>query len=77
MKINIKVFCKYILSYLVDVVRHALRTQNDKSAISLQYLKKEGRNEVDFLHAEKHQTFLQVDTINFGGHGQSCTKYPK
>ena len=39
--------------------------------ISLQYLKKEGRDEVDFLHADKHQTILQVDTINFGGHGQA------
>ena len=29
--------------------------------MSLQYLEKEGRNEVDFLHADKHQNFLQVD----------------
>ena len=27
----------------------------------LQYLKKEVRYEVDFLHADKHQSFLQVD----------------
>ena len=27
----------------------------------LQYLKKEVRDEVDFLHADKHQSFLQVD----------------
>ena len=27
----------------------------------LQYLKKEGRDEVDFLHADKHQSLLQVD----------------
>ena len=37
-------------------------------AIFLQYLKKEGRHEVDFLHADK-QTFLQVDTINIGVYG--------
>ena len=29
--------------------------------MSLQYLEKEVRNEVDFLHADKHQNFLQVD----------------
>ena len=27
----------------------------------LQYLKKEVRDEIDFLHAEQHQNFLQVD----------------
>ena len=29
--------------------------------MSLQYLKKEVRDEVDFLHADKHQSFLPVD----------------
>ena len=37
-------------------------------AIYLQNLKKEGRHEVDFLHADR-QTFLQVDTINIGDYG--------
>ena len=36
-------------------------SQNSKFAISLQYLIKEVRDEVDFLHADKHQSFLQVD----------------
>ena len=27
----------------------------------LQYFKKKVRDEVDFLHADKHETFLQVD----------------
>ena len=35
-------------------------TRNNKFSISLQYLKK-GSDEVDFLHAKKHQNFLQVD----------------
>ena len=30
-----------------------------------------------FLHADKHDTFLQVDSINFDGHGRSCQKYSK
>ena len=45
--------------------------------ISLQYLKKEGRDEVGFLHADKLQSFQQVGVINFGGHGHSCPKYSK
>ena len=28
--------------------------------MSLQYLKKEVKDEVDFLHAEKHQSFVKV-----------------
>ena len=34
--------------------------------MSLQYLKKEVRDEVDLLHAEKHQSFLQVDLNTLG-----------
>ena len=29
--------------------------------MSLQYLKKDVRDEVEFLHADKHQSFLQVN----------------
>ena len=29
--------------------------------MSLQYFKKEVRAEIDFLHIDKHQSFLQVD----------------
>ena len=36
--------------------------------MSLQYLKKEVRDEVDFLHADKHQSLLQV---NFNTEHQS------
>ena len=34
--------------------------------MSLQYLRKEVRDEVDFLHADKHQSFLQVDFNTLG-----------
>ena len=47
--------------------RHAQITQNNKVAISLQYLKKDGRDKVDFLHADKHESFLQIDTMIFDG----------
>ena len=46
------------------MARHAQITQNNKFAISLPYLKKEFSDEVDFLHLDKHQSFLQVDFNN-------------
>ena len=42
--------------------------------MSLQYLKKEGRDEVDFLHAYKHETILQVFII--AGHSEAYPDYP-
>ena len=39
--------------------------------------KKEVRNEVDFLHAGKHQSFAKVNTIIFDWCGQESPKYPK
>ena len=49
-------------------------TQNNKLAISLQYLKKELSDEVDFLHADNHESLLQIDSIILMGilkHSQS------
>ena len=40
----------------------------------LQYLKKEVNDEVDFLHTNKHEQFLEIDTVIFDGkvkHSQS------
>ena len=34
--------------------------------MSLQYLKSEVRDEIDFWHAYKHQSFLQVDFNTLG-----------
>ena len=45
------------------VARHAQITQNNKFAISLQYLKKEMNDEVDFLDANKHESFLHTGTM--------------
>ena len=45
------------------MARHAQITQNNKFAISLQYLKKELSDEVDFLHADKHESLLQIDSM--------------
>ena len=59
------------------VARHAQITQSNKFAISLEYLKKEVSDEVDFLHADKHESFLQIDTMIFNGDGQAFPKFPK
>ena len=67
LQVNIKDFFKLILSFSVCVAKHAEITQNNKFAISLQYLKKEASDEVDFLHADKHESFLQTDTMIFEG----------
>ena len=61
MQISMKVSYKLILWFLMGMVKHSQSSQNSKFAMSLQYLKKEVRDEVDFLHADKHQSFLQVD----------------
>ena len=45
------------------MARHAHITQNNKFAISLQHLKKEVSDAVDFLHADKHESLLQIDTM--------------
>ena len=38
----------------------------------IQYLKKEVSDEVDFLHSDKHQSFLKIDAIFFDWFGQTC-----
>ena len=50
----------------MGMVKHSQSSQNRKFAMSLEYLKKEVRDEVDFLHADKHQSFLQVDFNSLG-----------
>ena len=56
------------------MARHIQITQNNKFAISLEYLKKEVSDEVDFLHADKYESLLQIDTMILIGivkHSQS------
>ena len=50
----------------MEMVKHSQSSQNSKFAMSLQYLKKEVRNEVDFVHVNKHQSFFQLDPNNLG-----------
>ena len=48
----------------MGMMKHLQSYQNIKFAMSLLYLKKEVRDEVNFLHVSKHQNFLQVDFNN-------------
>ena len=45
----------------MEMVKHFQSSQNSKFAMSLQCLKKEVRDEVDFLHADNRQSVLHVD----------------
>ena len=76
MQINIEVFYKLILSFWVCVTRHTQITQNQNLHIFAISPEKHG-DEVDFLPADKHESFLQVDSITFGVLSQTCPKYPK
>ena len=53
------VFYKMIVSPWVWVARHAQRTENNQFPVSLQYLKENTKDKVDFLPADKCQRFLQ------------------
>ena len=76
LQIQTKVFSKLVVSLWVCIARHAQNTQYNKFAISLQYLKKEMSDEIDFLHADKYEKLikLQIDTMILMGmvkHSQS------
>ena len=64
MKLNIKVFYKLIPSFLVAISRHRQGTQNNKFPVSLQYLKKNESNKVEFLHATKQETFQNKSILS-------------
>ena len=59
------------------MARHAQITPNNQSVISLQYLKKEVSDEVDFFHADKHGSLLQIDNMNSDGDSLAFPKFPK
>ena len=49
------------------VARHAQINENNKFAISLQYLKKQVIDEVEFLDPGKHESFLQSGSMILWG----------
>ena len=60
----------------MSVARHTYSTQNNKYAVSLQYLKKELIYEIDDLHDDIRESLLQADSIIFYGFSQACPNYP-
>ena len=59
----LQVSCKVILSLLMGMIKHSQSNQSNKFAVSLQYHKKEVRNVVHFLHADKHQSFCKLGLL--------------
>ena len=59
------------ISLWVYKARQAQSTKNNFT-ISLQYLKENMKDEVDFLPADKSWRFFQNDTIILGVCGQAC-----
>ena len=60
------------------MVRHAQITQNNKFGISLEFRKKKMSDEVDFMHADRHESLPQIDTmilIRTVKHSESSQKF--
>ena len=77
LQINPKVFYKMIVSLCVCVARQAQSTNNNQFIRSLQYLKKNMKDEVVFLPTDKCWSFFQIDTIILGSCGQAFPNYLK
>ena len=75
LQINTRVFYKLIVSPWVHLARQAQGTKNIQFTISLQLLKENIKDEVDFLPADKYWMFFQTDTIILGMCGQACPNY--
>ena len=75
--VDTNVLYKLMVSLWLCLARQAQSTQNNKFAISLQYLMENVWDKVYFLFADKYQRFLQIETIILGVCGQACPNYPK
>ena len=62
---------------VLDLWAKVLLVNQIEGFVKMYYLKKEVASEVYFLHAHKHQSFLQVDTINLGVRSLTDSKRPK
>ena len=76
MQINIEVFYKVIIRLWVCTAMHAQITQN-KKFVYLYNVYRKMLEMIFFLPADKHKSFLQVDSINCGVRSQACPKNPK
>ena len=76
-QMNTKVCYKTIISLWAYIARYARSTQNNKFAISLQYLQKCIGEEVEFLPSDKYESLLQDDIFTLSVCSQTRSKYPK
>ena len=51
---------------LMGMVKHFQSSQKRNFVMILQHLKKEVRDEVDFLHTDKQQSFLEISSNTLG-----------
>ena len=77
LQVNTKFFYKMIVLLWVCVARHAQSIEHNKFVTSLQYLRENMKDEVDFLPADKRESFPLIDTIILGVCGQVCPNFPK
>ena len=68
---------KFILRFFIGMIKYPQSSQNSMFVMSLQYLKKKVRDEVNSLDTDKHEGILQIHTIIFGLCDQTCPNYPK
>ena len=68
--LGIKVSFQVILSLLMGIIKHSQSTQSKK------YLKKEVRDEVRFLHADKNQSFYKL-VLSFWWKWSDMSQVPK
>ena len=57
------------------MARHVQITEDNIFFILSQYLKKEVSDEVDFLHADKDEIYLQFDTMTSDGDDRAFPKF--
>ena len=72
MKANIIVDISPSISYLGKIL--VLKLWAKMLTVNLQ---KSMEDRVDFLPADKHESFLKIDSITFGLHSRACPRYPK
>ena len=77
LQINTKVFYKMVVSLWVQLARQVQSVTSNEFTISLQYLKENMNDEVDFLPVEKCSRFFQIDTTILLVCGQVFPNYLK
>ena len=60
----------------VCVARHAQIILKNMFTSSLQFLKREVSDKVDFIYEEKHESLQQIDVLIFDEDGQAFPQFP-